>query len=136
RALICIWLAASARAQVLDFVETPTSFFTNIAERLLQSQLNLSLTRIPVSPVNEYSPAVHRLLQVAANLYDASTNGFDPLTGISFPSVFRPLFRSEGSNVFICGYTNDNDARTAPSWFANSPDGIPMVIGPKKGVPI
>ena len=98
---------------------------------LLQPQFGLGVTRIQVRPVNQYTPAVHRLLQVAANLYDATTN----TSSLALPSVFRPLFASSGSNVFICGYTNDNDAGTARSWFANSPDGIPMVVGAKKGLP-
>src|SRR5207248_2823122 len=40
-----------------------------------------------------------------------------------------------GATVFICGYTNDNDAATARTWFADNPEGIPMVIGAKKGLP-
>jgi hypothetical protein len=47
-----------------------------------------------------YTPAVNRVLQLAANLYDASTNSF-------YPSVFRPIFeRDVNGNVFITGYTN------------------------------
>jgi hypothetical protein len=47
-----------------------------------------------------YAPAVNRLLQLAANIYDASTNSF-------YPSVFRPIFEHDNSgNVFIVGYVN------------------------------
>ncbi len=43
---------------------------------------------------------MNRVLQLAANLYDASTTNF-------YPSVFRPLFEYDRSgNVFIVGYTN------------------------------
>ena len=54
--------------------ESPIGFFTNVANRLLQSQLNLNLNRIQLYPTNQYTPSVHRLLQVTANLYDAMTN--------------------------------------------------------------
>jgi len=133
--LACFWLAVSAPGVKGGGVETPASFFTNVAERLLRSQFDLSLSRIQVYPTNQYTPAVHRLLQVAANLYDASTHSSDPVTGLAFPSVFRPLFACDGANVTICGYTNDNDPVTAKNWFGASPEGIPMVVGAKKGLP-
>jgi hypothetical protein len=59
------------------------------------------VTGIPVWVSNRfvYTPAVQRLLQLAANTYDASTNSY-------FPSVFRPVFEHDGlGNVFISGYT-------------------------------
>ena len=60
-----------------------------------------------------YTPAINRVLQLAANLYDASTNSF-------YPSVFRPLFEHDvDGNVFIVGYTN--------LYSANGPN---TVIGP------
>jgi hypothetical protein len=47
-----------------------------------------------------YSSAVNRVLQLAANLYDASTTNF-------YPSVFRPVFQiDQYTNLFIIGYTN------------------------------
>ncbi len=46
-----------------------------------------------------YSSAVNRLLQLAANMYDATT------TNSFYPSVFRPVFTiSKERNVFISGY--------------------------------
>src|ERR1019366_893306 len=66
---------------------------------------------IPVWVSNQfvYSPAVNRLLQLAANIYDATTNNTFAL-GNNYPSVFRPLFSRDagghGTNVFISGYTN------------------------------
>jgi hypothetical protein len=41
---------------------------------LLKSELNLDLNKLQVYPTNYYTPSVHRLLQVAANLYDCTTN--------------------------------------------------------------
>src|SRR5882762_9205189 len=74
--------------------ETPIAFFTNIASHLLRSQLNLELHRLELYPTNQYGPAVQRLLQVAANLYDSTTNR--ALTAYPYlPSVFRPLFTND-----------------------------------------
>jgi hypothetical protein len=52
-----------------------------------------------------YSPAVNRVIQLAANMYDATTTNF-------FPSVFRPIFLVTNQiisgitykNVYISGY--------------------------------
>jgi hypothetical protein len=112
----------------------PTQFFTNVAIRLLAdagytvgalgSSANLLVLttnyngvavtnlQIPIWPTNFYTPSVHRLLQLAANIYDATTNRTD--LGVKdypfLPSVFRPLF-SEGNpnqagqrRVFVVGY--------------------------------
>ncbi len=108
--------------------QSAIEFFTNVANGLLRSQLPFGITNIPVYPTNCYSPTVHRLLQLAANLYDASSTN-------QFPSVFRPTFGFNGTSVFIIGYYFDNDAGTVDGWLTNNPYGIPMVIGAKKGIP-
>jgi hypothetical protein len=64
------------------------------------------VTGIPVWVSNRfvYTPAVQRLLQLAANTYDASANSY-------FPSVFRPVFAHDGlGNVFIAGYKQVSSA--------------------------
>jgi hypothetical protein len=66
------------------------------------------ITNIPVLVNNQfvYTPAVQRVLQLAANIYDATTNTAT-LTTPDFPSVFRPIFEHDNlGNVFIVGYTN------------------------------
>src|SRR5215472_3154159 len=71
----CLLVFASvARAQAQISLDSPIGFFTNVAARLLGSELNVSLNHIQIYPTNEYTPAVHRLLQLTANLYDAATN--------------------------------------------------------------
>ncbi|MDR3457815.1 MAG: pilus assembly PilX N-terminal domain-containing protein [Verrucomicrobiae bacterium] len=61
------------------------------------------LANIPVSVNGNfvYSPAVNRVLQLAANIFDAGTNDF-------YPHVFRPTFwvtnEWSGRNVYINGY--------------------------------
>lgn len=144
-------------------ISDPTAFFTNFSSRLLQTELNLDLARIQVWPTNQYTPAVHRLLQVTANIYDATTNR--AATDFPFlPSVFRPLFRQDAGGVFIAGYREVTDANiasatTAPAMVDVADDtaraliplwgtpfdpndqnepmvyGIPLVIGAKKGFP-
>ncbi|HEV2327745.1 MAG TPA: pilus assembly PilX N-terminal domain-containing protein [Verrucomicrobiae bacterium] len=52
-----------------------------------------TITNIPVYVNGSfvYSPAVNRLLQLAANIYDASTNVSTTIVS-NYPSVFRPVF--------------------------------------------
>ena len=125
----------------------PLNFFTNAASHLLASQLNVNLTQIQIYPTNQYTPSVHRLLQVAANIYDATTTNF-------YPSVFRPLFtRDLGGNVFVTGYTNVPSVSGANDIAFSTPFdististlggtnvlenvyGVPWIIGAKKGFP-
>lgn len=120
------------------------------------------ITNIPVLINGSfvYSPAVNRLMQLAANLYDATTNG-----PYNFPHVFRPIVeRDVARNLFIRGYTevtNVNNVASItpdaqltvpydPTQLTNytSSDqpiqdsqglvnvyGIPWIIGAKKGLP-
>src|ERR1035441_6156845 len=103
------------QAVPLVTAESPIGFFTNVAARLLQSQLGVSLNHIQVYPTNHYTPSVHRLLPVTANLYDAITNR--PATGYPYlPSVFRPVFSSQpgnlGNQIYISGYQEVTAADT------------------------
>ncbi|PYL00803.1 MAG: hypothetical protein DME19_03875 [Verrucomicrobia bacterium] len=153
---------------------TPLRFFTNAADLMLRSQsdnllrpigitnITLSVTNIPlylpVYPTNFYFASVHRLLQLAANMADATTNRFLLSTGtnaIYAPSVFRPLIGNDGKHVFIAGYQeligtnflkdqwldlNNQAARDAiipPGTIKTNVNvyGVPLVIGAKKGLP-
>jgi hypothetical protein len=152
---------------------TPIEFFTNAADRMLRvsseewRRLNpnayletfgtnqlLGVGNIPVVVSNRlvYTPAVHRLLQLAANLYDAST-----YTNNNLPTVFRPYFVRRGSDVFITGFeeasTDVAEALTEPLDIAtfiglrqrisDNPAqptrinvyGVPWIVGAKKGLP-
>lgn len=139
-----------------DLSETgssPIHFFTNVAQRLLITlSPELNLRDVEIHPVNRYTPEVHRLLQVAANLYESLTNR---TTGQArLPTVFRPLFTSSGSRVAISGYVEETGSRFVSNrWFdlnlredrellrgnyvrsnANV-FGQPIIIGAKKGFP-
>jgi hypothetical protein len=112
-------------------------FFTNAAIRLLvdagytvrppinnspYSTSNLLVARyvngllvtnlcIPVWPTNYYTPSLHRILQLAANIYDATTNRADLTDYPYLPTVFRPTFSEIGLNqagqrqVFVVNYS-------------------------------
>ncbi len=102
-------------------VESPSNYlatygsFTNIstAASPLLNPTNMptpfGISDIPVyvygRPV--YTPAIQRVLQLAANIYDATTNNAAVL-GANFPSVFRPTFWVTNeygfTNVYINGY--------------------------------
>ena len=106
-----------------------------------------------------YSTAINRVMQVAANIYDASTNAQYPDFAF-FPSVFRPLLHvsinAYETNVTINGYeqiiglTGLNYFNSLPgqpvdiTYLFNQPAamatnnnvyGIPWIIGAKKYMP-
>jgi len=155
---------------------TPLGFFTNAADRMLRDYSTewlmadsnnfvatfsvtnaFGITDIPVWVSNRfvYTPAVNRILQLAANIYDATTTNF-------YPDVFRPLFTKDAAgDVFIAGYTNLNSIY-GPNTVSGTNDlqlsqpfdvetisaltgttvpadiniyGVPWIIGAKKGLP-
>ena len=133
----------------------PVDFFNEVAERLLRTNFNYSLqdttysNRVEIYPTNRYTSAIHRMFQLTANIFDATTN-----RGTIFPyypSVFRPVFTNNAGVVSIVRYeevtnrapvfypyltreeagTNVTYKNTTISnyniW------GVPWVIGVKKG---
>ena len=94
-ALVAVLILPSLTAAPILNTECPVDFFTNVASRLLSKELNVNLAQIEIYPTNQYTPAVHRLLQVSANIYDATTTNL-------YPTVFRPLFGTDGAgDVYI-----------------------------------
>ncbi len=140
---------------------SPVDFFTNVASRLLATELNVNLTQIEIYPTNQYTPAVHRLLQVAANVYDAAyyTNNYFPISGNSsspyLPSVFQPVFsvviNATSTNAYITNFVEVTDTSflanplldlnnsSSIATLAANPNalvfGVPLIIGAKKGFP-
>jgi len=126
---------------------------------------SFGITNIPVLISNQfvYAPAVNRILQLAANIYDAAyftNNLFVGSATAYLPSVFRPMFRKvingADSEVFICGFTevtnineadqplskpydlmNPGDLATLVTTVPNRINvfGVPLIIGAKKGFP-
>ena len=132
-------------------------FFPVRQNQALFNPTNGVSSGIQLFPVNAYTPEVHRLLQVAANIYDATTNR---LVYPHPPTVMRPVFRkyaNPGSDagVYISRYTEvTNDWRrlryqsfrdlpnvVLNTQFAYDTDlhinihGVPWIVGAKKGLP-
>ncbi|HEY5915273.1 MAG TPA: hypothetical protein VJA21_32225, partial [Verrucomicrobiae bacterium] len=93
----------------------PAAFFTNAANRLLaDAGYKFTVTNIQVWPTNYYTPGVHRLLQLAANIYDSTTN-----RPFGCPTIFRPIFRKTTRNeVLIAGYREVRDVNQQRAWMA------------------
>jgi hypothetical protein len=118
-------------------------FFTHAADMLLKSQPGLvancptiSITNIPIYPINYYTPSVNRMLQLAANIYDAANPKIinDTNTQFDYPSVFSPVFGASTSqnpangriqtNIWIKGYveeTNNRDYATNAYFSLSAP---------------
>ncbi len=138
-------------------VENPSNFVTTFSVTNA-----FSITNIPVLVSNRfvYTPSVQRVLQLAANIYDATTNNTASM-GTNYPSVFRPIFwvtnENGFTNVYVNGYQQvgllnggTNDVRLnrpvditsllLGASANNYPDGVnvygvPWIVGAKKGFP-
>ncbi len=138
---------SNASARTVLNTDDPVGFFTTVADKMLRNTFNFGVTNIPVETngVFVYSPAVQRLLQLSANIYDAATTNF-------YPTVFRPVFnRDTSGNVFIIGYqqvagvNGANDPQLALPMDVSALStgissnlnvyGVPWIIGAKKGFP-
>jgi hypothetical protein len=102
--------------------------------------------------LNDYTPTIHRIFQLAANIYDSMTN-----RPAFLPTVFMPVFANNGTGVVITafvevgGNADRNSAQTLlnRNWIdmetaltnrnvllsSNNIYGQHMVIGAKKGHP-
>ncbi len=132
---------------------SPEQFVELAGDRILQSQFNLELTNVMIWPTNNYNAAVHRAFQLAANIYDATTNRVNISANEPFaPTVLRPeLALRNNTNVFLVGFeavTNNFEQVLNRRWLdLKNPSelrllttndiviGMPWVIGAKKGYP-
>jgi hypothetical protein len=142
---------------------TPTAFFTNAADRILKATHPpagprvplVAITNIAIWPTNYYSPAVHHALQLAANIFDSTTNRVLSPIGPAYPSVFRPVYGPDPSvagGLRIIRYEELGTNWLGVFWTPAQYDvdksetrpnvrqyegiyGIPLVIGAKKGYP-
>jgi hypothetical protein len=130
---------------------------TNIGTLISPTNIPVSfgITDIPVLVSNQfvYSSAIQRVLQLAANIYDATTNN-TAVMGRNYPSVFRPIFWVTNENgfrdVFITNYEQIVSSAQPDNPLAQPVDvtsnivgsatrvnvyGVPWIIGAKKGFP-
>ncbi|MBI3882317.1 MAG: hypothetical protein HY301_19950 [Verrucomicrobia bacterium] len=142
---------------------TPEEFFHVVGDRLLRSYTNFGIDGIPVylsanNGANRYTPRVHQILQIAANIFDAGTN--NSVLTPDWPTIYRPVFLSvaNGTNydVFVNGYTTNvsplfdqikyptnaynprdvlNFAQRAALTSNDMVFGHPAIVGAKKGWP-
>ena len=112
---------------LFTITNSPTGLgMTNIPFGGMTNQIPaFGITNIPVVINGNfvYSPAVNRLLQLTANIYDATTNRYydnlQPPTPL--PTVFRPIFYATTNlpnfngvkNVYICGFSEVTSAYEA-----------------------
>ncbi|MSU61191.1 MAG: hypothetical protein EXS31_02150 [Pedosphaera sp.] len=140
---------------------------TNFMLGELPVRHNISITNIQVyhPPLKgaafwttniEYSASLHRVLQTAANIYDATTSrSFVTPNGTNeMPTVFRPVFqRAPQGAIYITGFLEvTNAAPLRNDWLdlnfetqrqrirTDGPTyvnvyGVPWIIGAKKGLP-
>lgn len=138
----------------------PVDFFNEAAEHLLRTNFDYSLldttysNRVEIYPTNRYTAAMHRMFQLTANIYDATTNR--GTTYPFYPSVFRPVFTNSNGKVTILRYeevTNRTpvffsyltreeagDTNGALGYLNTTISnkniwGVPWVVGAKKGHP-
>ncbi len=131
-AAILLAFAVTGRSAIL--LDPPEAFFTNVAQRILHTMSGdfapvTNVNAIMIWPTNYYGNGLHRIMQQAANIYEATRSN-------DFPTVFRPQFGNLGTtNLYIVGWINDNNPATLDSWLADNQFGIPLVIAAKKGLP-
>jgi len=100
-----------------------------------------------------YLPRVHQLLQIAANLYEATLTNDNAVALPNPPTVFRPLFERKGNgDIYITRYvevTNEfrqsllsgqlkwHELQNAPASLSSDDNfyDIPILFGARKGIP-
>lgn len=140
------------KAYTSEWLATDSDYFTNQFQVTKGFRMinDTNFTNIPVFVNGRmvYSPAVHRVLQMAANLWDTKPN---PRAAVGLPTVFRPYFTNISGNVFISSFgeiqrTNElpvlapldlTGATNLPASFQtdNLVYGVPLVVGARKGLP-
>ncbi|MHC1762808.1 MAG: hypothetical protein AB9869_00670 [Verrucomicrobiia bacterium] len=159
RATVEPMVLTNGARRMTNFVLGPTpvrNVFSVTNIQLIHREAGLLGSALPYYMTNnEYSSAVHRLLQVAANVHDATTVRRLSTTN-DYPSVFRPIFLRTTTNVSICGFIEETNVlflnfpsmtleqaltTNANAFPLDVPvagvklEGVPLVIGAKKGYP-
>ena len=136
-------------------------FFMHAANLLIQDRpylTNVGIARVSdimIYPTNQYTPEIHQLLQLTANLYDSTRYDTDDDRNPHYPTVFRPRFRVSGGNIYLSDYVEapTNSILAYPIYDMDSADptegrpalmthtntatvwGIPALVGARKGYP-
>lgn len=130
-------------------------FFTNAVDRMLRSAgFNFGVTNIPVFTNGQFvfTPSIRRVLQLAANIFDATTNRTFAGSADPYPTIFRPVFsRGPLNSIVISDFkevkdfnelnalgplTNAYGAAVTPGFNQDYRIfGVPFVVGARKGLP-
>lgn len=135
---------------------TVTNTYYLIGDTLVRT--NFSITNIqvyapptsdrPFDTGNEYTPTVHRLLQLALNIYDNTTNRGSAYP--YFPTVLKPVYSKTASNLVITNFLELTNATPLQArwvdpveYFTNGVGvasnfnfyGQHLILGAKKGLP-
>lgn len=132
-----------------DWLNRSKDTFTNV----FGMTTNFGADRIPVFVNGRfvYPPSLHRQLQVAANIWDAVNPSNNLAGGLStpLPTVFQPIFKREGLNIYINDFREITSADQLTGTLRDlsntnvaanvQPDdrifGVPLIIGARKGLP-
>jgi hypothetical protein len=157
---------------------TPASFFNAVGNELVRREFpkifgitnQIGLTNLPVfvngstryifgnTNLPFYHPRIHQLLQLTANINDATRADKDGEPFPFFPTVFQPVFEQYANgDIYIRQYTNVDGAAFYSNlkggltrwWNLSDPTNrpsqlrpgldffyeIPMIVGAKKGLP-
>lgn len=122
---------------------------------------SLGATNIPIYPINFYNSSIHQLLQLAANLYEPSTNRVAafrntvPFNHAGYlPTVYRPTFARREGCIVVQGYVEDDGAGLELFPWYTIPEldeqmrrngqtsvtdvnvyGVPPIVAARKGMP-
>ncbi len=99
-----------------------------------------------------YSARIHQILQQAANLYDSIRGVAPGEVRPYYPTVFRPMFKTEGNNVYVINYElmtrppadvmfnaarpwRDLEMNERPTGTDDFVYDVPMILGARQGFP-
>jgi hypothetical protein len=151
-----------SRVEILSNGARVTNVYYQIGDSLVRT--NFSINNIQIyrpgydqdivyRDGNEHNSTIHRILQLAANIYDSTTN---KVSYPYFPTVLRPIYTRTQTNIYISGWEEVPEQQalrivTLPfqnprSFFTNSSSvnesltnlaffGQHFIVGAKKGHP-
>lgn len=126
----------------------------NVYTNIFKTEQTFGVTNIPVYVRGQfvYSPAVHRILQMAANIWDVQAQRGDSFGEL--PTIFLPQFTTVGTNIYISHFREvsrvsdlpttpilDITALPNPATTIQSLSGnalvfdVPLIVGARKGLP-
>ena len=132
------WYELSPSNFMQTYYGTTEYFYTNVDglrvtnPGVINQIPTFGITNIPVYVNGQfvYSSSINRLLQLAANIYDASTNTSTSTPGtFNYPSVFRPIF-------WVTNEFNPNFGRTFTDVYIKGYQCLQSPVNTIKAIPL